>query len=306
MLFNINTLEWDTELLSGFCIPPSVLPDVVPNAHQAGSLDGRIAGAEVALGGLCVDQQAALLGQRCLNPGDAKVTYGTGCFMLVNIGPRPEVRAPGLLTSVAWQVGHRTDYALDGGIYCGGSTIRWLIDGVGLAGSVEELEESIGDSEASEGVYFVPALAGLAAPFWQRDAVGGWHGLRLSTRGPDLIRSAVESIAYRVKDVMDAVAGMGIEVREVRVDGGLTQNEFLMQFQADLLGLPLLVFKGHEATAFGAALLAGLASGRWSLADIERFGYNAAEVRYEPRLDNTRPRDQYSQWRTVLRRFTES
>ncbi len=305
MLFDLRSLDWESDLLAEFCVPRSVLPDVIPNDHEIGILDQGIVGPGIRLAGLCVDQQAALFGQGCLNPGDTKITYGTGCFMLSNIGPQWGARAPGLLTSVGWRLGDRTDYVIDGGVYSAGSVITWLIDKVGLAQSVDEIEDCVNRVDDSGGVFFIPALSGLAAPYWLAGAQGGWHGLRLSTTRSDLIRSAVESIAFRVKDVVDAAREGGVEVRDIRVDGGLSQSEFLMQFQADLLGTRLLAFDEREATAFGAGLLAGIAVGKWSVSDVACLVRRTPAREYVPDLSDSRPLELHEEWKCVLRKLCE-
>jgi glycerol kinase len=300
LLFDIGRLRWDERLLDAFSIPESVLPEVVDTCAPVGALDERILGARIPVAGLSVDQQAALFGHGCHGTGETKITYGTGAFVLSNLGSRPDIRPPGLLTSVAWKLGADARYAADGGIYCAGSLVRWLIDGPGLARSTEEIESLVTSIPDAGGVFFVPALAGLAAPHWLSDISASWHGMRLSTTRTELARAAVESIAFRVKSIVDVLATEPGITGSLRVDGGLSGSRFLMQFQADLLGRPLVVFKDREATAVGAALLAGVAAGLWDADSLRSSPVAGGYVEVAPDPANTRPLESYAKWREVM------
>jgi glycerol kinase len=301
LLFDIGGLRWDERLLDAFSIPASALPEVRRTSEAAGVLSEGLLGAEVPVAGLCVDQQAALFGHGCHRSGETKITYGTGAFVLSNLGTDPGVRPPGLLTSVAWSLGGETRYAADGGIYCAGSLVRWLIDGPGLARTPEEIEAMVEPLPDAGGVSFVPALAGLAAPHWMPEAAASWHGMRLSTTRAQLARAAVESIAFRVKTIVDVLAsGPGIS-GPLRVDGGMSGSRFLMQYQADLLGRPLAVYKDREATALGAALLAGVSAGLWDAESLRTSPAARNYVEVLPDPGNARPRESYEQWMEVLR-----
>lgn len=267
MLLNLKTKRWDPELLAEFEIPASVLPELLSNDTIVGQVNNELFGSQPLLTGICVDQQAALFGQRCFGEGDVKVTYGTGCFMLGNIGDNPDIRRDGLLTCIGWEADGLTNYALDGGIYTAGALYKWLIEKLRLAESEVEIEAQICDKDNPGGVFFIPALAGLAAPYWEPDMRGSWHNLSIANDRSDLLRAVAESIAFRVKDVYDAMNLSGLDVRRIRSDGGMTKSPFLMQFQSDLLNVPVEVFDMHEATAFGAALLGGIGLSFWSYRD---------------------------------------
>jgi glycerol kinase len=267
MLLNLKTKQWDAELMAAFEIPASVLPELLPNDAIVGQVTRELIGSQPLISGICVDQQAALFGQRCFGKGDVKVTYGTGCFMLGNIGDNPDIRRDGLLTCIGWEAEALTCYALDGGIYTAGTLYKWLIEKLRLAESEAEIEAKISDKEDPGGVFFIPALAGLAAPYWEPEIRGSWHNLSIANDRSDLLRAVAESIAFRVKDIYDAMNLSGLEVHRIRSDGGMTKSSFLMQFQSNLLNVPIEVFEMHEATAFGAALLGGVGLSFWSHRD---------------------------------------
>jgi glycerol kinase len=264
MLFNINTLKWDEELLRIFNIPSSMLPDVRDSSEIYGKSHGLFS-SEVPLAGIAGDQQAALFGQMCVEPGMVKNTYGTGCFMMMNIGNQPIESKSRLLTTVAWKIGSETQYALEGSIFIAGAVVQWLRDGLGLikqSGEVEKLAESV---RSSDGVYFVPAFAGLGAPHWNQHARGTMFGITRGTTSAHIARAALESIAYQTYEVLHAMqTDSGINIGELRVDGGATVNNLLMQFQSDLLQTKVVRPKITETTALGAAYLAGLATGFWN------------------------------------------
>jgi len=285
MLFNIHTLAWDEDLLRMLDVPASLLPEVRASSEVYGRVAGGLGLDGIPVAGIAGDQQAALFGQMCVKPGMAKNTYGTGCFLLQNTGERPVASENRLLTTVAWQVGGRTEYALEGSVFIGGAVVQWLRDGLGLikqSADVEPLAASVPDNG---GVYLVPAFAGLGAPHWDAYARGTIVGLTRGSTAGHIARAAVESIAYQVSDLLAAVhRDAGIPLGELRVDGGAARNDMLMQLQADLLGVPVVRPTVTETTAIGAAYLAGLAVGFWaSPEEIARQW--SAERRFEPSMD---------------------
>lgn len=264
LFFNIHTLNWDAELLKLLDIPASMLPDVRESSEVYGHTDSSFLKAGIPIAGIAGDQQAALFGQMCTKQGMVKNTYGTGCFMLMNIGGSPIVSRHNLLTSVGWKVGGRTTYVLEGSIFIAGAVVQWLRDGLGIienSAGVETLASSVSDSN---GVYFVPAFAGLGAPHWNQQARGSIFGLTRGSTDAHIARAALESIAYQTMDILKAMeADSGIPIRELRVDGGATVNDLLMQFQADVLNTSTVRPDNVETTVMGAAFLAGLAVGYW-------------------------------------------
>jgi glycerol kinase len=265
MLFNIHTLSWDPELLEIFGIPESMLPAVKSSSEVYGHTAEGVLPAVIPIAGIAGDQQAATFGQMCLSPGSVKNTYGTGCFILCNTGEKPVHSKNNLVTTIAWQIDGHTTYALEGSIFIGGAVIQWLRDGLGLienSSDVESLAASVGDNG---GVYFVPAFTGLGAPHWDPYARGMIAGITRGITAGHLARAALESIAFQVYDVMNAMEDdAGITISELKVDGGAVVNDMLMQFQADILGIPVIRPRTIETTALGAAYLAGLAVKYWS------------------------------------------
>ncbi|MEI6464202.1 MAG: glycerol kinase GlpK, partial [Verrucomicrobiota bacterium] len=262
MLFNLKTCDWDDDLLTLFGIPRSILPSVRGSSEVYG--ETHLLGAAIPIAGIAGDQQAALFGQVCTKPGMVKNTYGTGCFMLMNTGPQPIASKNNLLTTVAWRINGRTEYALEGSIFIAGAVVQWLRDGLGIIKSSDEVEALAAQVPDTGGAYLVPAFAGLGAPHWDQYARGLVAGLTRGTTAAHLARAALEGIAYQVHDVLHAMqSDSGIKLRELRVDGGACANNLLMQFQADLLGVPVVRPKIAETTALGAAYLAGLAVGYW-------------------------------------------
>ncbi len=306
LLFDLRTRVWHDGLVEAFGIPGSVLPRVVANDAMVGTLPRHTLGVGVACGGLCVDQQAALLGQRCLRPGDAKITYGTGCFLQVNLGDRPELRAPGLLTSVGWRVEDRWCYVVEGGVYHAGFLVQWLIEQMGLARSPDEIEALAQSVPETGGVLFVPALTGLGAPHHSDHRGGAWKGLNQNTTSAHLVRAVLESIAFRVQEIWEALEAASVEVGQIRVDGGMSRSRFLMQLQADLLGRPLHVFRGREATAVGAALLSGLACSMWSMDDLAGDTDIAGWDEVLPAVDGEGARERYEEWKRAMRECLEN
>jgi len=271
MLYNINTLEWDEELLDLFGIPSSMLPDVRSSSEVYGETSPEVFSRAVPIAGIAGDQQAATFGQMCLSPGSVKCTYGTGCFILCNTGEKPVLSGNNLVTTIAWQVDNKVTYALEGSIFIGGAVIQWLRDGLGIikkSSDVEKLAESVPDNG---GVCFVPAFTGLGAPHWDQYARGMIGGLTRGATAGHIARAALESIAFQVNDVMGAMEeDADIKIGELRVDGGAVVNDLLMQFQANLIGIPVIRPENIETTAMGAAYLAGLAVNFW--ASMEEIG----------------------------------
>ena len=264
MLFNINTMDWDDELLELLTIPKSMLPEVKQSSEVYGHTKSTFYDANIPICGIAGDQQAALFGQMCTKPGMVKNTYGTGCFMLMNIGDKPIVSKNNLLTTVAWKINGKTQYALEGSIFIGGAVVQWLRDSLKIIRTSAEVEKLAASVEGSEGVYFVPAFAGLGAPHWNQHAQGTIFGLTRGSTDAHIARAAIESIAYQTMDVLKAMeADSGLSIKELRVDGGATVNNTLMQFQADVLNTVTVRPKIVETTAMGAAFLAGLAIGYW-------------------------------------------
>ena len=264
MIFNIHTQEWDKELLELFGIPSSMLPEVKSCSEVFTETAGDVLNTKIPIAGVAGDQQAALFGQLCTQPGMAKTTYGTGCFLVMNTGKEVVRSQNQLLTTVAWKIGNEINYALEGSVFIGGAAIQWLRDGIELFSHAKETEKLATSLDDNDGVYFVPALAGLGAPHWDQNARGAFFGITRGTTIAHMTRAALEAIAYQVFDVLKAMEkDSGKPTQELRVDGGATANNFLMQFQADLLGCEIKRPKIIETTAIGAAFLAGLAVGFW-------------------------------------------
>ncbi|MGW9684163.1 glycerol kinase GlpK [Flagellimonas sp. 2504JD1-5] len=264
LLFNINSMSWDNDLLGLFDIPVNMLPEVKQSSELYGNTSSDFVVSKIPISGIAGDQQAALFGQMCTRQGMVKNTYGTGCFMLMNIGETPIVSENNLLTTVAWKINGKTTYALEGSIFIAGAVVQWLRDGLKIIQSSADVEQLASSVENSEGVYFVPAFAGLGAPHWNQHAQGTIFGLTRGSTDAHIARAALESIAYQTMDVLKAMeADSGISVKELRVDGGATVNNMLMQFQADVLNTTTVRPKIVETTVMGAAYLAGLAVGFW-------------------------------------------
>lgn len=264
MIFNIHTQEWDKELLELFGIPASMLPEVKSCSEVFTETAGDVLNTKIPIAGVAGDQQAALFGQLCTQPGMAKTTYGTGCFLVMNTGTEAVRSQNQLLTTVAWKIGNEINYALEGSVFIGGAAIQWLRDGIELFSHAKETEKLATSLDDNDGVYFVPALAGLGAPHWDQNARGAFFGITRGTTIAHMTRAALEAIAYQVFDVLKAMEkDSGKPTQELRVDGGATANNFLMQFQSDLLGCEIKRPKIIETTAIGAAFLAGLAVGFW-------------------------------------------
>ena len=285
MLFNINTLKWDDYLLNLMGIPGCILPEVRENASVIGYTEG-VEGIPdgIPIAGVAGDQQASLFGQMCLHPGDVKNTYGTGCFLLMNCGEKVLLSRNRLLTTVAWSIGGRVNYALEGSVFVAGSVVQWLRDGLGVIKSSGEVEALAAGVPDNGGVYFVPALTGLGAPYWNSGATGNISGITRGTTAGHIARAALEGIAFETFDVMQAMSrDAGLPVSELKVDGGASRNNLLMQFQADILGVTTVRPKIVETTALGAALLAGLGTGIWK--NIEELqAHWQPECRFSPQM----------------------
>jgi glycerol kinase len=278
MLFNIHTLEWDKELLDLFDVPVSMLPEVRSSSEVYGKTVEPFP-SPIPISGIAGDQQAALFGQMCIEPGMVKNTYGTGCFMMMNIGEKPIESKSQLLTTVAWKIGNEVTYALEGSIFIGGAVVQWLRDSLGVIAQSNDVEKLAAKVKDGEGVYFVPAFAGLGAPYWDQHARGTLTGITRGSTDAHIARAAIDSIAYQTYDVLLAMQkDSGVTIRELRVDGGATVNNGLLQFQANLLQSNVVRPKITETTALGAAYLAGLATGYWS--DIQ-------DIRQQWQLDRT-------------------
>ena len=264
MLFNIHTLQWDDELLDALDIPRSMLPEVRPSSEVYGPTKTTVFASKIPLSGIAGDQHAALFGQMCTEAGMVKNTYGTGCFLVMNTGDTPIESRNNLVTTIAWQIGSEINYALEGSIFIAGAVVQWLRDGLGIIRSAAEIESLARGVPHSDGVYLVPAFAGLGAPHWNARARGTLFGVTRGTNSSHIARAALDSIAYQSLDVLKAMeADSGIRIAELRVDGGACANNLLMQFQADILGVDVVRPQVAETTALGAAYLAGLAVGYW-------------------------------------------
>ena len=268
LLFNIHTLEWDKEMLELFGIPASMLPEVKSSSEVYGHTKTTIFAHEVPIAGIAGDQQAALFGQMCTEPGSVKNTYGTGCFLLMNTGETPIMSKNNLLTTIAWKIGGKVNYALEGSIFVGGSVVQWLRDGLGVIRSSSEIEDLARTVPDNGGVYFVPALTGMGAPYWDQYAHGVICGITRGTTSAHIARAALEGIAFQTMDIVDAMSkDAGVKLANLKVDGGASRNNLMMQFQADILGADVIRPVVTETTAMGAAYLAGLAVGYWSSVD---------------------------------------
>ena len=300
MLFNLRTGDWDDQLLKLFGVPRSVLPAVASSSEVYG--ETTLLGGRIPIAGIAGDQQAALFGQACTEPGMVKNTYGTGCFMLMNTGTKPIVSKNNLLTTVAWRIGSRTEYALEGSIFIAGAVVQWLRDGLHIIKSSSEVEALASQVTDPEGVYLVPAFAGLGAPHWDQYARGLVAGLTRGTTAAHIARAALEGIAFQVGDVLRAMeADAKIKLKELRVDGGASANNLLMQFQSNLLGVPVVRPKVTETTALGAAYLAGLAVGFWK--DQKQIAAQwQVDRRFRPDMTPARRKQLQSGWRKALDR----
>ena len=302
MLFNINTLKWDADLLKLLDIPVSMLPEVKTSSEVYGHTKTTIFAHEVPISGIAGDQQAALFGQMCIEPGAIKNTYGTGCFVMLNTGEKPVKSENNLLTTIAWKIGDKINYALEGSIYVGGSVVQWLRDGLCCIKSSSEIEELAASVPDSGGVFFVPALTGLAAPYWDQHARGTIIGITRGTTTAHIARAALDGIAFQTYDIARAMAkDMGALLIELKVDGGASRNNLLMQYQANLLGIKVVRPKITETTALGAAYLAGLAVGFWKDLDEIKQQWQV-ERTFDPVPDNEEITAAKQGWADAVRR----
>ena len=302
MLFDLEKLEWDQELLNIFDIPHVLLPEIRPSSEVCGEVEAPAELSGIPIGGIAGDQQSALFGQACFAATDTKSTYGTGCFLLQNTGARPTASTNRLLTTVGWQIAGQTDYALEGSVFIGGAVVQWLRDALRVIDSSFEVETLAGSVADSGGVYFVPAFAGLGAPHWDQGARGTITGLTRGTGAAHIARAAVESIAFQTADLLKAMnADAGTSLRELRVDGGASRNNALLQFQADILQIPVVRAKTVETTALGAAYLAGLAVGYWGSKD-ELARQWKADRTFEPVMTSAESERHQECWNDAVRR----
>jgi len=302
MIYNIHEREWDELLLEELRIPRAMLPEVRDSSGIFGVADSEWLGGEIPIAGIAGDQQAALFGQGCTSPGRAKNTYGTGCFLLMNTGDEAPISKTGLITTIGWSIGAKTEYALEGSIFIAGAAVQWLRDGLGLIQHVSDAEAAARSVEDTGGVYLVPAFVGLGAPYWDERARGAILGITRGTTREQIVRATLESIAYQTRDVVECVrVDSGLQLDALRVDGGAAENDFLMQFQADILGAPVERPPVLEVTALGAALLAGLGVGFWN--DRSEFQSERAGVQvFEPTLTADRREALYAGWQRAVER----
>lgn len=300
MLFNINTLSWDDELLELFDIPRSMLPEVKDSSSRFG--DVTVLGHTIPVTGVIGDQQSALFGQMCIDEGSVKNTYGTGCFLLMNCGHRPVISENRLITTVAWKIGERVDYALEGSIFSAGAAVQWLRDGLGVISDASQVETLAASVTDNGGVYFVPALSGLGAPYWNQDARGAIVGLTRGATAAHLARATLEAIAFQTMDIVAAMErDAGILISELKVDGGASRNDLLMQFQADILGTEVIRPQVTETTALGAAYMAGLGAGVWD--SVAQLNDNwKAEKRFSRRASEERMNEAKLAWAAAVRK----
>ena len=285
MLFNIHTLQWDEELLDLLGVPASMLPKVCSSSEVYGVTDKGLFGSEVPIAGIAGDQQAALFGQMCTEPGSVKNTYGTGCFLLMNSGPKPILSKNNLLTTVAWKIGDTVNYALEGSIFVGGSVVQWLRDSLGIIRSSSEVEALAASVPDNGGVYFVPAFTGMGAPYWDQYAHGTICGLTRGSTAAHIARAALEGIAFQTMDIVEAMRkDAGLTLAGLKVDGGASRNNLMMQFQADVLGTAVVRPSVTETTALGACYLAGLAVGYWDGLEDVKSQWKAERV-FTPSMD---------------------
>ncbi|MCY2968984.1 MAG: glycerol kinase GlpK [Planctomycetota bacterium] len=305
LLFNIHTLGWDEDLLRILNVPRAMLPDVRPSSGSFGETDPALFGRAIPLCGVAGDQQAATFGQACFEPGSAKNTYGTGCFLLMNTGEKPVASQNGLLTTVGWTVNGKTTYCLEGAVFIAGAVVQWLRDGLGLIGSSAEVEQLALRVPDTGGVYFVPAFVGLGAPWWNPNARGTIVGITRGTQREHIARAALESIAWQTLDVLQAMQrDSGVPLAQLKVDGGAAKNDLLMQFQADLLQVPVRRPTVAETTALGAAYLAGLAVGYWNgPADIQANW--ALDREFTSTMPTVERETRHHRWKQAVERSTD-
>lgn len=299
-MYNIHELQWDQELLNMLNVPASMLPDVRPSSEVYGVTSKSLFEVQIPIAGIAGDQQAALFGQACFEKGMAKNTYGTGCFMLMNTGTKAVASQNGLLTTIAWGLDGKVEYALEGSIFVAGATIQWLRDGLKLIEKASDSEKHAASVASTDGVYLVPAFVGIGAPYWDMEARGAIFGLTRGTTQDHFIRAAVESLAYQTKDVLEAMeADSSIQLQKLAVDGGAVANNFLMQFQANLLGAAVDRPRVLETTALGAAYLAGLAVGYWA-GKQDIIQNKVIERTFESSMESAEREELYEGWKAAV------
>ncbi len=302
MLFNIKTLEWDSDLLEMFDIPLNILPEVKESSEVYGVTDQSVFGVEIPIAGIAGDQQAALFGQLCTEKGMVKNTYGTGCFLLMNTGNKPVYSNNNLLTTIAWKINGKTSYALEGSVFVGGAVVQWIRDGLNLIKDAKEIEEMANEVEDNGGVYFVPALTGLGAPYWDSYARGTIIGITRGTTKSHIARAALEGIAFQVYDIVKSMeADANAKGTELRVDGGATANNLLLQFQADIFKFNVVRPNFLETTALGAAYLAGLAVGYWNTIEELKNQWSIDKI-FKPDLEESKVNSLIKQWHKAVSR----
>jgi glycerol kinase len=302
LLFNIHSGEWDAELLKLFRIPASMLPEARSSSEVYGEVSTSLGLTGIPIGGIAGDQQAALFGQMCITPGGTKSTYGTGCFLLQNTGAKPVTSKNRLLTTVAWKIGKKLEYAQEGSVFIGGAVVQWLRDGLQMVRSAGEVDALAASVKNNGGLFLVPAFAGLGAPHWDAYARGLLIGITRDTGNAHVARAALEGVAFQVADLLDAMqSDTGRRLRELRVDGGMTRSEFLMQFQADILGIPIVRPAVTETTALGAAYLAGIAVGFWKSAQDVASQWKVEKV-FQPKMARAEATDLRGRWQEALTR----
>ncbi len=302
LLYNIHTHEWDDELLKVFNIPRCMLPEVKSSSEVYGVTTPELFGEPIRIAGIAGDQQAATFGQGCFEPGAAKNTYGTGCFMLMNTGEKPVPSSTGLLTTIGWSINGKVTYCLEGSVFIAGAAIQWLRDGLQIIKSAEEVEELASRVDDSGDVFFVPAFVGLGAPYWNQNARGTLIGLTRGTTKEHIARAVLDSLAYQSCDVLHAMEqDSKIKLKSLKVDGGAAANNLLMQFQADMLDVPVRRPVVHETTALGAAYLAGLAVGFWQ-DQVEVTSNWALDAEYQPSMESTKREFLYQRWKKSVER----
>jgi len=305
LLFNINTMEWDTELLEIFNVPAAMLPKVVDNGGKLAVIDSSVFGQELIIASLLGDQQASLFGHTCFAQGSIKSTYGTGSFMLMNTGEKPTFSDNGLLTTIAWRMKGKTTYALEGNIFIAGAAIKWLRDQLQIINSADESEYLALSVPNSGGVKVIPALAGLGAPYWNNDVQGAILGLTLGTKKEHIVRATLEALAYRTKDMLDLMeADSGLSIKQLAVDGGASSNSFLMQYVADMLQIEVNRPRNLESTSLGAAYLAGLSVGFWTGKDIKAV--HKLNRKFKVIMKPNIAKEQYDSWTKVVGQMIQS
>ncbi|MFC6291604.1 glycerol kinase [Macrococcus epidermidis] len=302
LMYNIYDLKWDDDLLEYLTVPQSMLPEVKPSSEVYGHTDAtHFFGLQIPIAGIAGDQQAALFGQACFNAGEAKNTYGTGCFMLMNTGEKAVKSESGLLTTLAYGIDGKVNYALEGSIFVAGSAIQWLRDGMRMIKDAPQSESYAASIESTDGVYVVPAFVGLGTPYWDSEARGAVFGITRGTEKEHFIRATLESLAYQTRDVIDAMEkDSDIVLKKLRVDGGAVKNDFLMQFQSDILDVPVERPENNETTALGAAYLAGIAVGYWKSKDEIKENFKL-DQQFDPKMDEEKRNDLYKGWQTAVK-----